>query len=1831
MNVKYILIIFLISICLISPLYASDNITDTLESPNQGNIINITNDNYNDYFEKYSGTILEEANISSGDTLRIGNVTNKIFVIDRQLEITTISDNDLIKNGYVKLVNGSSGCVIHGLKIINDKLNFYTDGIMSSNLHGIGLFYSDNNILYDNYVQLAQGFKVHALPMGESSNNRIFNNTFISTLSTCVPMSECHNNIFYNNYLQTTQANIIYYNMWGHADFKGPDRCINNTFIENTLNSINRDSEWIIAFAVAGYDVYIINNTITNVYTGVDSLNENSTLINNRFINNTNVAVLSYYASNISNNSFENVNMAIALLHENATISNNVFVNASIAIWSMADNTVIENNTFDIFDSFYAITLEGKNGRILNNSITVKNYGEAIRLLGENTTINGNFIKSSADSAVYVLSSNNTITDNIIISDLYGVYIDAESSVRYYDRSVTPTTYRITYNQGDIINNLISGNIIDSDSYGVYLRGTVYNTTITDNNMTTKESTGILIDITDPFSNTILNNIVNGQFINYTGVILSDDTFDIYFDENGTFKFSDVDKSVLLLITYLTDKEMIINSEMEITSGIGTNLLSNVHFILLNESNGTLIHDLTFRNTDKSMITVIGAKDINLYNIDYYLSSNTNDALYAINLDSSDNVKIMDNNIYLRGKNNDIIGITVNNSSLLLLDNNTLILESDKSVNAYMFTNLNSSKITDNTVQIFGDGEFNILEIENADNLELINNIFLSSTTSNITSLCLSNSSDIRFKNNDFDIYSKESRNIIDNSNNISFEFNNFKEISTEVIPDYFFDISSSENISFLNNLIYSNALNTGDAELSHNKFVIYDGNINSFFNQKGEFKKDIIDENDTILFDNLKLRHYDLIFNQVMNISSYSKTSVIDATLIFNEKSSSSTITSLTFNLVNNSAIVLDRTSDININDNYFNIINNNFQSLYAIKIAGKGLNNNITGNEFIMNGNNQLIGVLINNYYDDYYGLSPENNLINDNYFDISSEDTAIAVYNSMSDKTTVTGNEINVDGKYAYAVYNDYLPEYKLFMSTVITSNTLIRDNSIYGSGENVILIYSKGLKTTVDSNKITASSKSSYAYIGNKTSGDVIKYNHMLINGSGNSNPFVNHVKQAPVYLSNDTSNVLILENHIVSNYKPGDDYAVYIENSTKDISIKDNYLISDNYNRYSNDAIYAPSATLDNNALYVVYVSVNGSDETGNGSIDNPFKTVKYGLDNVINDGKVYVLSGIYNESDITVSKTVSLTGIGDVVINSNNSGLFTVSRSGVFTVGNITFVNASAQTGSTFYNNGKLTLNNVTVINSTASSYGGAIYNNGDLLVVDSTFDSNSAKTGGAIANNKNANIIDSKFINNGHLMNTSGAAVYNSDKGTLTIDGCEFTNNKVDGVYLGTGKEVSDEFGLKYGSGGAVYNRGNLYINDSSFDSNYAFRFGGAIVSRAKLGTKNIVEIANSNFTNNLDVWGSGGALSIENANVKISDSIFVSNSIWEGSGGAVNIASSSGVIYNSSFFKNSAAYGGGAIALASSNIDIIACNISDNNAEVGGAFYISSTVSGAHVVEKTNIYNSTITNNRGFDTGSVIYAAAIDINIKNSNIYDNFAGDGTTLSIQSSNNPPNNKIDVNHNWWGSENGPTDDIWLSAQYFRDWDRHMNTWSILNPDEPGNPAQPSKNGGGQRPVNQDKAVNSEASTTSTIIANGGSGEGSTGSGSGFGTGFGSGYGSGFGKGSGNGQGTGTGTTEGISTGTGEGSRGSGSGYAGNYTNGEGTLGDMGSASTSGAGGSSSSSQSSSDEGGKAYEIAKDIVKDIEENATYLSVLLIIIVLILLIIGYKRKSDKEDEL
>lgn len=319
---------------------------------------------------------------------------------------------------------------------------------------------------------------------------------------------------------------------------------------------------------------------------------------------------------------------------------------------------------------------------------------------------------------------------------------------------------------------------------------------------------------------------------------------------------------------------------------------------------------------------------------------------------------------------------------------------------------------------------------------------------------------------------------------------------------------------------------------------------------------------------------------------------------------------------------------------------------------------------------------------------------------------------------------------------------------------------------------------------------------------------------------------------------------------------------------------------------------------------------------------------------------------------------------------------------------------------------------------------------------------------------------------------------------------------------------------------------------------------------------------------------------------------------------------------------FKNSAVLVDGAIQFWSSDITMDLCNITDNNAGRGGAISYYGQRIGNHVVGSLNIYNSTIYNNKGFDSGGAFYVRNLNMNVKNSNIYDNFGGDGKhTLSVEI-NYPtkPVNNIDLNGNWWGSNSGPGEDVWLNAQYYREWIKDKISWDVLNPNPNPNPNKPGSN---TRPgqSNNNPIV---GPSTGGLLNPGRPGQ------NGFGTGIGTGTGSGFGSGSGNGMGSGSGTNAGGSSGSHGGRFGSGSGFNGTAYSNQGTLGDLGSSSSSGAGGSEAGSPSSASSNNAIYELNKDVKKALSGYNIIYGIIFLIVIILLIIFGYKRNSKEEDE-
>ena len=301
------------------------------------------------------------------------------------------------------------------------------------------------------------------------------------------------------------------------------------------------------------------------------------------------------------------------------------------------------------------------------------------------------------------------------------------------------------------------------------------------------------------------------------------------------------------------------------------------------------------------------------------------------------------------------------------------------------------------------------------------------------------------------------------------------------------------------------------------------------------------------------------------------------------------------------------------------------------------------------------------------------------------------------------------------------------------------------------------------------------------------------------------------------MANDISNVN-LDDDIVSDSLSEDNDLKAIEN---------NNIVSGNEQTGQNNEIYFSSDALN---------------DDGNGSIDNPYKTLSD--DRIKPNSILHFSSGIYNYTPINSSNNVNITIFGqnssNTIINSplanhtfnvsrilnienisfNNLQIILKGDSTSLNAKNTNFYNATALSKDLSYNsfggainsldkNQKVILNNCSFYNNQAL-YGGAVYCIGnELTVSDCHFINNTAKYyGGAIycfANN--SNVGNSSFDkNNAH----EGGALFLYSINQLKIEGNSFTNN------------------IANLSGGAIYTFTNQNFTNISnvFENNEAEKF---------------------------------------------------------------------------------------------------------------------------------------------------------------------------------------------------------------------------------------------------------------------------------------------------------------------------------------------------------------------------------------------------------------------
>lgn len=395
------------------------------------------------------------------------------------------------------------------------------------------------------------------------------------------------------------------------------------------------------------------------------------------------------------------------------------------------------------------------------------------------------------------------------------------------------------------------------------------------------------------------------------------------------------------------------------------------------------------------------------------------------------------------------------------------------------------------------------------------------------------------------------------------------------------------------------------------------------------------------------------------------------------------------------------------------------------------------------------------------------------------------------------------------------------------------------------------------------------------------------------------------------------------------------------------------------------------------------------------------------------DGQNYTLDGLGQYGGFVINDNSSINQIrmtnltGQIYSNSHYAGAL-YNQMGSIDITNSFFTNNSANSGSINF------------------GIGGAIYNlSGGTINVDSTlFEGNysggASAYGGAIANGYLSSAISTAYINNSIFKNNygvadpfgQGGAIYNN--GNIEINNTQFIENHLQGS--------SGSLLL----GGALYNSGNMTVNSSSFDGNYFNEAAQMSVSGSAIANTGALNIANSVFTNNKSVIGDGSVISggtIYNANsATIEGSVFSNNESNGGSqgtniyGGVINnyTDSSTLVIKNSTFNSNVSvagegdrAWGGviyndGDATIENSTIENNSISGGNNTTVQGGAIY--NTANGT-----VNIIGSNIENNKTVSTsenalGGGIYNLGTII-IENSNLENNYGANGKLNDIYNDN----------------------------------------------------------------------------------------------------------------------------------------------------------------------------------------------------------------------------------
>lgn len=438
-------------------------------------------------------------------------------------------------------------------------------------------------------------------------------------------------------------------------------------------------------------------------------------------------------------------------------------------------------------------------------------------------------------------------------------------------------------------------------------------------------------------------------------------------------------------------------------------------------------------------------------------------------------------------------------------------------------------------------------------------------------------------------------------------------------------------------------------------------------------------------------------------------------------------------------------------------------------------------------------------------------------------SIENGDCKIYNSVFINNSVTCNDEygNANGGAVYSLKSDLLVDSCRFVGNFAKGNCL---NAISG-GAIYVGAYLNNVPSVKNSNFInnyvvSTSFRTNWQYA---KGGSIYMINCNLFNDSfinssvtGNNGVGGSYYSE-PKYL-NSISNILRI-------------------NSSVNGVLESNIYPADYDGKYSNEV--------------VVYVSVNGNDENGNGSFNNPYATIANAIaksaGNVYNL-KVYLLDGVYSGAGNTnislpSSMNIQIAGIGSkVIIDGSGSNWFAANERSIsgfkYVLSNLTLINFKAK--STGYKKE----NNIGVISNYAD------------LTIDNCIFKNIA--GSSISNYDLANlkVISSSFVDSKHSW-FYGGVLFNYDANARFYN-CIVNNYSSTDIFYSTAVNTENVYLEFFNS---------TFKNLKSFDSRCKF-----------LGASNTnVTMSYVNYADN----DCNFAVAYDKSSVKIDNSVF-KNSNW-------------------------------------------------------------------------------------------------------------------------------------------------------------------------------------------------------------------------------------------------------------------------------------------------------------------------------------------------------------